>query len=71
MTCKGICTKYQVTKQFGKSWYEGGNKMCTVCDIFIRYNDVRCPCCNFSLRTRPRNNKNNRQFDEKQGVKRI
>ncbi len=35
------------------SRYTEGQKRCSVCEIFIRWDgDPYCPCCNYKLRTR-------------------
>ncbi|PWU79863.1 MAG: hypothetical protein DLM72_15325 [Candidatus Nitrosopolaris wilkensis] len=62
MTCKDICIKYKATRTHpGSSYYYSeigrynmGQKRCQVCDIFIKWSGVRCPCCHTTLRTVPR-----------------
>ena len=59
MHCRGICIKYSVKspllKKMGR--YEGGQKRCSSCEIYINYNGGKCPCCGHFLRTKPRNTK--------------
>jgi hypothetical protein len=55
MACKGICTRHKAQKQFGSGRYYTGQKRCQVCQIFITWNGLWCPCCNYRLRTKPRN----------------
>jgi len=56
--CKGVCKKFKAEKSFeGKSRYELGQKRCNVCELFLNYNDARCPCCSCKLRTNPRSTK--------------
>lgn len=55
MTCKGICIRYKAPKTAGLGRYAIGHRRCQVCDIFIRWDDVWCPCCGYKLRTKPRN----------------
>ena len=50
MTCKGICIRHKASYR-----YATGNKRCQVCEIFIKWNGLRCPCCGYKLRNRPRN----------------
>ena len=50
MTCKGICIRHKASYL-----YATGNKRCQVCEIFIKWNGLRCPCCGYKLRNRPRN----------------
>jgi uncharacterized Zn finger protein (UPF0148 family) len=49
MTCKGICLYYK-----GSSRYATGNKHCQICDLFVNWNGVFCPCCGCRLRIGPR-----------------
>ena len=57
MTCKGICIRHKVKKKFGGGWYDSGAKRRNVCNIFIKWDDIRCPCCNSVLRTQPTSGK--------------
>ena len=50
MTCKGICIHH---KTLGR--YNSERKRCQQCEIFIKWSGIRCPCCSYKLRTRPRN----------------
>lgn len=54
MTCNGICVRYQAKrKSDSPSRYKEGQKRCSVCEIFIKWDEsVHCPCCNYKLRTR-------------------
>ena len=52
MACKGICVQYKTTTR-----YVQNHKRCRICDIFIRWEGSRCPCCSFALRTKARNPK--------------
>ena len=51
MTCKGICVLYKAVSNH----YANGHKRCQQCGIFIKWDGLRCPCCGYKLRTRPRN----------------
>lgn len=53
MPCKGICIRYKAKKLFGGGWYHDGSKRCTACDIFIKWDKARCPCCNGVLKLKP------------------
>lgn len=55
MMCKNICEKYRAVKSGNTSYYAEGSKRCQVCDIFIKWDGSRCPCCKSVLRTKPRN----------------
>ena len=54
MVCKGICTRYKTPKPSRVGRFTDGQKKCRICDIFIKYDGYRCPCCNYILRTSPR-----------------
>ncbi len=54
MTCKGICIQYKTTGNASEGLYKNGNKRCQICDIFIKWDGIHCPCCGQKLRTGPR-----------------
>ncbi|HZC20317.1 MAG TPA: hypothetical protein VE223_01595, partial [Nitrososphaeraceae archaeon] len=35
--------------------YVSGQKRCQICEIFIKWDGLWCPCCGYRLRTKPRN----------------
>ena len=49
MTCKGICSPHKASYR-----YATGNKRCQVCEIFIKWDGIFCPCCGYKLRIGPR-----------------
>ena len=55
MTCKGICMRHRAEKPFGIGRYASGQKRCQGCDEYIRWDGIFCPCCDYRLRTKPRN----------------
>ena len=55
MTCKGICIRHKAQKPVGSGRYASGQKRCQICEIFIKWDGLWCPCCGYRLRTRPRN----------------
>ena len=55
MTCKGICTRYKAQKPVGTGRYASGQRRCQICEIFIKWEGLWCPCCGYRLRTQPRN----------------
>jgi len=57
ITCKGICVKFKAKNYKGYKRYAAGQKMCPACEIFIVYDDARCPCCKCTLRVTPRSGK--------------
>ena len=61
MTCKGICIDH---KALGR--YAIGSKRCQICDLFMQWDGVFCPCCGSRLRVGPRNTKNKAKLRIKQ-----
>ena len=55
MTCKGICVRYKAQKPVGTGRYASGQRRCQICEIFIKWEGLWCPCCGYRLRTKPRN----------------
>src|SRR5689334_18465409 len=55
MTCKGICLQYLAQKLPHSPRYAMGQKRCQVCEQFINWDGLFCPCCNCKLRQNPRN----------------
>jgi hypothetical protein len=45
MTCKGICIRHKASYR-----YANGNRRCQVCEIFIKWDGLSCPCCGYKLR---------------------
>jgi hypothetical protein len=55
MTCKGICVRHKAQKPVGSGRYAMGQKRCQICELFIKWDGLWCPCCGYRLRTKPRN----------------
>jgi hypothetical protein len=55
MTCKGICLRHKAQKPVGSGRYAAGQRRCQICEIFIKWDGLWCPCCGYRLRTKPRN----------------
>lgn len=57
MTCRGICKRYKALRPANGSGrrYSAGQKRCAMCETFIIWNEVWCPCCGSTLRTKPKN----------------
>ena len=55
MTCKGICIRHKAQKPVGTGRYSTGQKRCQICELFLKWDGLWCPCCGYRLRTRPRN----------------
>lgn len=54
--CKGKCSKEKESNG-GRGIFEDGNKMCSVCMVYIKTNELRCYCCKSKLRTKPTRSK--------------
>ena len=50
MTCKGICIRHKASSNN----YANRQKRCQVCELFIKWDGIYCPCCRYRLRTKPR-----------------
>jgi predicted amidophosphoribosyltransferase len=57
MVCKGICSGYKAIRPSNGQRYLIGQKRCQVCQIFIDWEGIFCPCCGYKLRVTPRNRK--------------
>jgi len=53
--CKGLCEQYRGYKSNILGRYARGQKRCQMCDIFLNYEGIYCPCCGYKLRSKPRN----------------
>jgi hypothetical protein len=56
MTCKGICIRHKAlrSRHHNGNRYSTGQKRCQVCEIFLKWDGLWCPCCGYRLRTKPR-----------------
>ena len=56
--CRGICRQFKFERV--RAYYSEGAKLCKNCDgdsqfgVFIKYDGLRCPCCNGKLTSKPR-----------------
>jgi hypothetical protein len=55
MVCKGICMRHKAQKPVGMGRYAAGQRRCQICQMFIRWEGLWCPCCGYRLRSKPRN----------------
>jgi len=49
MTCKGICIRHKAQKPVGSGRYALGQRRCQICEIFINWVGLWCPCCGYRL----------------------
>lgn len=68
MTCKGICYRHKALKPMGAGRYSSEQKRCQICEIFIKWEGIWCPCCGYGLRTRPRNLKYKAKLRERANI---
>lgn len=46
--CKGLCRAHSTKRNAN---YKKGEKRCTICEIVLRTEAVRCHCCHIKLRS--------------------
>jgi hypothetical protein len=61
MTCKGICHRHIAQERSGGR-YANGQKRCQVCQIYMKWDGLRCPCCKSKLRSKSRNSAFKKRF---------
>ena len=72
VNCNETCHKYKVGKPLGvNSRYMLGQKRCSICSLFIKWEGKNCPCCGILLRTRPKGNLTRHQYMTILQVKRV
>ncbi len=52
--CNCICKQFEAKKPLQGTRYGQGQKRCQMCEIWLDYEGVRCPCCHYRLRTKSR-----------------
>lgn len=55
MACRKNCLQYKAQRPPNARRYGSGQKRCQVCDIFLKWDGLFCPCCGNRLRVKPRN----------------
>jgi len=68
MGCKGICPRYKATGNIIGGRYNIGQKRCHICDIYMIWDGMWCPCCGYKLRSKPRNKLYKAKLRIKQGL---
>ena len=52
-SCNGKCDReYRENRKY--SPYESGQKFCNVCNMWLTWEGMHCPCCNMRIRAKPR-----------------
>ena len=54
MVCKGVCIRHKASGPISYGRYATGQKRCQICEIFIKWDGIFCPCCGCRLRIGPR-----------------
>ncbi len=55
MVCKGIeCIKIKAKKPYNMGRYSSGQSRCQICEIYMVFDGIFCPCCGTRLRKTPR-----------------
>ena len=62
ITCNNVCHKYRAKKPNKIGRYLSGQKRCNSCDVFINWDGLWCPCCNYKLRLTPRSSKYKKKY---------
>ena len=65
MPCKGICHQHKPTWISQTLRYANGQKRCQCCEIYIKWDGLWCPCCNYRLRSKPRNKKYREKYQSR------
>lgn len=72
MSCIGICKKFKAKKEAPLSGrYDAGHKRCSTCELFIKWNGAKCPCCGMLLRTKPRSSLSRQRLVTKMNNKKM
>lgn len=71
MICRRICIRYKAYKPIDSSRYANGQKHCRLCNLFIQWDGLWCPCCGYRLRTRPRHSKYRAKLREQKQIDQV
>ena len=55
--CKETCSRFKAMRPSTVLRYIIGQKCCQVCQVFIYWQGLFCPCCGGRIRNRPRHSK--------------
>ena len=59
-----MCGRFRAQKPKSGGRYESGQKRCQVCEIYLQWEGIWCPCCAYKLRSNPRNKKYKQRLRE-------
>lgn len=71
MVCKGICIRYKATKPVSGGRYENGQHRCQICEIFVSWEGLWCPCCGYRMRGKPRNKEYKEKYRDATGTNKV
>jgi len=54
MVCKGVCIRHKASGPISYGRYATGQKRCQICEMFIKWDGIFCPCYGCRLRIAPR-----------------
>jgi hypothetical protein len=54
MVCKGICIRHKASGPISSGRYATGQKRCQICEMYVKWDGIFCPCCGCRLRIGPR-----------------
>jgi len=81
--CKGICKQYKAERPQDGNRYANGQVRCLICEIYMSKNGckdkfgneatedtegLRCKCCNYKVRSKPRNKVYKEKYREQVGI---
>jgi len=65
--CKGKCIQFKAIKPSTGGRYESGQYRCQMCEIYLTpqgINGNSCKCCNYRVRSKPRNSLYKEKFND-------
>ena len=69
LSCKGEChTKFRSSLGNSVLRYMYGQKRCSVCTVYFKWDGSKCPCCNAILHVRPRHSKAKEKYYQIDGI---
>ncbi|WP_100183330.1 hypothetical protein [Candidatus Nitrosotenuis aquarius] len=68
LVCRGYCkTKYkECLGEFSLKY--NGQKRCGICDVYLKTQEIKCPCCKSVLHVRPRHSRAKRKYYESKNI---
>lgn len=73
-SCRNICNRFKnILNLRNGSYYQQNweNCRCSICNVYLKWDGIFCPCCGYRLRRRPRARISAIKCQVKRGMKRI